>query len=68
LPQEDPEFYNTFLKNYNIPELITGEVTVSPEAIRDKVMENGVPVKMDPSVDTVYMRNHLAKDKIGESH
>jgi len=62
LPQENPEFYSTFLKNYNIPELITGEVTVSPEAIRDKVLENAVPVKLDPSVDTVYMKKHLANE------
>jgi Tol biopolymer transport system component len=59
LPQENPEFYNSFPKNYNIPELITGEVTVSPQAIRDKVLENALPVKLDPSVDTVYMRKHL---------
>jgi dipeptidyl aminopeptidase/acylaminoacyl peptidase len=61
LPQENPEFYTTFLKNYNIPELITGEVTMSPQQIRDKVLEEALPVKLDPSVDTVYMRKHLAK-------
>jgi Tol biopolymer transport system component len=63
LPQENPEFYNTFPKNYNIPELITGEVTVSPQAIRDKVLEDALPVKLDPSVDTVYMKKHLANEK-----
>jgi len=61
LPQENPEFYNTFIKNYNIPELITGEVDVSPLAIRDKVLEDAIPVKLDPSVDTTYMREHLLK-------
>ena len=59
LPQKDPEFYNTFSKNYNIPELITGEVNVSPLAIRDRVLENAVPAKLDPSVDTLYMKEHL---------
>jgi len=63
LPQENPEFYNTFLKNYNIPELITGEVSISPQTIRDKVMENALPVKLDPKVDTVYMSRHLANTK-----
>ena len=29
LPQEEPLFYDTFLKNYNVPELITGPVTVA---------------------------------------
>ena len=26
LPQEDPYFYDTFLKSYNIPELIIGKI------------------------------------------
>ena len=61
LPQEDPMFYANFLKNYNIPELITGKVTVSPQAIRDKVLEDAVQTKLDPSVDTIYMKAHLAQ-------
>ena len=61
LPQENPEFYDTFIKNYNIPELITGEVTVSPLDIRDKVLEDAIPAKIDASVDTIYMKAHLAK-------
>jgi len=63
LPQEDPDFYNTFIKNYNIPELITGEVVVSPQALRDKVLENAIPAKLDPTVDTIYMKAHLPKPK-----
>jgi hypothetical protein len=59
LPQERPDFYDTFIKNYNIPELITGEVTVSPLAVRDKIFENAVPAKLDRAVDTVYMKRHL---------
>lgn len=59
LPQEDPEFYNSFIKNYNIPELITGEVPVTPIEIRDKVLEEAIPAKLDASVDTVYMKTHL---------
>jgi hypothetical protein len=63
LPQENPEFYNTFLANYNIPELITGEVTISPQTIRDNVLKDPIPVKLDPKVDTVYMSRHLANSK-----
>lgn len=59
LPQENPDFYNTFIKNYNIPELITGEVTVSSLALRDKILEESTPVKLDANVDTVYMKKHL---------
>ena len=64
MPQENPEFYTTFLKNYNIPELITGAVTVSPQEIRDKVLEKAVQARLDPSVDTIFMKQHLEKAKI----
>lgn len=30
LPQKDPEHYDFLIKSYNIPELITGKVSVSP--------------------------------------
>ncbi|MEI6047304.1 MAG: hypothetical protein WCS03_00270 [Bacteroidota bacterium] len=30
LPQKDPRFYNTFLKTYNVPELITSAVDLNP--------------------------------------
>lgn len=30
LPQKDPEFYNTFLKSYNIPELIKTKIDLNP--------------------------------------
>ena len=59
LPQKNPDFYNTFIKNYNIPELITGEVPYTPLEIRDKVLEEPVPARIDALVDTVYMKEHL---------
>jgi hypothetical protein len=61
MPQEDPDFYNAFIKNYNVPELITGEVKVSPLAIRDMILEDAIPAKIDPSVDTLFMNTHLKK-------
>lgn len=30
LPQKNPEFYNTFLKSYNVPELVTSKVLLTP--------------------------------------
>lgn len=60
LPQEDPEFYDTFIKNYNVPELIIDAVSISPLAIRDKVLEDPIPSKIDPTVDTLYMKKHLS--------
>ena len=59
LPQKDPGFYNSFIKNYNIPELITTEVNVSALSMCDKILEEAMPVKLDEKVDTVYMKKHL---------
>lgn len=30
LPQRDPEFYRTFLRSYNIPELVTSKIDLKP--------------------------------------
>ncbi len=55
LPQKDPAFYDTWLKTYNVPELISGAITISQEellrAIRsgdaatDKPPKAGAPVR-----------------------
>lgn len=34
LPQRNPVFYDTFLKSYNVPELIRGKVDLNPRKIR----------------------------------
>lgn len=39
LPQEDPEKYDYQLYSYNLPELVTGEVTISPYAIQQRAHE-----------------------------
>jgi len=61
LPQKDPEFYDSFLKNYNIPELITGAVEPTAFDIREIIMTEAQPVNLDPSVDKAYMEEHLRK-------
>ena len=33
LPQEDPEFYDSFMRTFNLPELIQGPVTVPTEEL-----------------------------------
>ncbi len=35
LPQKDPEFYDTFLKTYNVPELVTSRVKLNPRMISE---------------------------------
>jgi Tol biopolymer transport system component len=33
LPQKDPDFYNSFLKSFNLPELTTGKVLINPNDV-----------------------------------
>lgn len=61
LPQKDPKFYDSFLKNYNIPELITGPVEPSSFDLRELILTDAQPAKLDASVDTTYMGMHLRK-------
>jgi hypothetical protein len=52
LPQKDPTFYDTWLKTYNVPELVTGPVTVPQEellrAIGSKDASTDAPPKAKP--------------------
>ena len=49
------------IHDYNIPELITGEVAFSEIEIRDKILEVATPATLEASVDTLYMKEHLHK-------
>lgn len=40
LPQEDPAFYNDFLKTFNIPELSKAEISFTPGEIRNAASQN----------------------------
>lgn len=33
LPQDNPEFYSVFMKSYNIPEFVKGEISISPSKL-----------------------------------
>ena len=54
LPQEDPDFYNSFLFTFNVPELIKGPVTVSPQQLiktaysSDKFLQARLDPKVEP--------------------
>ncbi len=37
LPQDDPEYHRQFLRSYNIPEFMTGPVTISPQEFGDAI-------------------------------
>ena len=45
LPQKDPEFYNKFLKSFNIPEFSTMQIDLNPGKIRDLAKTEAVPAK-----------------------
>lgn len=51
LPQEDPDFYNHYLLNFNRPELMTGKINVLSQKIRDAARETAIPVIFDPKVN-----------------
>lgn len=46
LPQKDPDFYRTFLKSYNVPELVTSRIELNPGKIM-KSTEKMVPEKVN---------------------
>ncbi len=51
LPQEDPAFYETFLKTYNVPEMVSGRIDVDPREWAKVATGNKVyTAKLDPKV------------------
>ncbi len=38
-PQKDPAFYDSFLKTYNVPELVTGPIPVGEREIARAVLD-----------------------------
>ncbi len=61
LPQEDPDFYDNFILNYNNSDFITGEVAVSSIQLRNVIKSEPVQVKADPSVDIDGLSGATAK-------
>jgi Periplasmic component of the Tol biopolymer transport system len=45
LPQEKPDFYERFLKSYNIPELVKSKVPLNPRIIAEKMKQKAINVK-----------------------
>lgn len=45
LPQEDPTFYNHFIKTFNIPEFAEAEVSLSPGEVRDVANKEAIQAK-----------------------
>lgn len=51
LPQKDPLFYKSFKDNYNVPELITGEVKLNKRELLKTARGKAKPVQFDPNVN-----------------
>jgi hypothetical protein len=41
LPQKDPAFYDTWLKTYNVPELVSGPITIMQEELLGAIAPDG---------------------------
>ena len=52
LPQKDPEFYDTFLRSYNLPELLTGPTNFNEYKLTKAAYDipNIVQAKLDPEI------------------
>jgi hypothetical protein len=51
LPQKDPGFYDRYIMNYNVPELITGPVKTNTYEIAQAAYKEAIPVTFDPDVN-----------------
>ena len=45
LPQSDPDYHRQFLRSYNIPEFMSGPVTIGPQTFARVLSGEGEPVK-----------------------
>lgn len=43
LPQKNPEFYDTFIKSYNVPELIRSKIDLDPRILSGMADKNAIP-------------------------
>jgi len=51
MPQKDPTFYDTYIMNYNVPELIDGPVTVSHWNLMETAHKEPVKARFDSTVN-----------------
>ena len=51
LPCEDPDYHRQFLRSYNIPEFMSGPVSITPQAFADVLKSDAVDVKYVPNLN-----------------
>lgn len=64
LPQKDPEFYDSFLFTYNVPELIKGPVAITPQDMIEVAYnpDKFLQATLDPKVKPHETTNELMKE------
>lgn len=50
MPQKDPEFYKTFIKNYNRPELSKNPINISLQKLADTAYGTTLQAELDPKL------------------
>ncbi len=50
LCQKDPEFYKTYFKTYNVPELVTGPVEIKPQQWAKAAHWSSINANLDPDI------------------
>jgi len=69
LPQKNPEFYDSFLINYNVPEIAKGPIDINPRKLKKIAYDNSkiIQATLDPAVkvqkDTGPEQESLYKSK-----
>lgn len=46
LPQDNPEYHRQLLRSYNIPEFLTGPVTIRPQEFASVIKKDATPAKL----------------------
>ena len=47
VPQEDPEFYQHYLRSYNVPEFMVEPVTISPQEFAAAAKKDAIKASID---------------------
>lgn len=48
LPQDNPQYHRQFLRSYNIPEFLSGPVTIRPQEFAMIIQKEATPAKLRP--------------------
>lgn len=65
LPQKDPYFYDTFIKSYNAPELVTGSLDLNRFSFGKKIIDQGqiIDVTSIDGLTDIYPQETLPPDE-----